>query len=172
MMPVILAAANFLVLVMIIVSAVLGWGEPAEDRMFLHMYWGVTTSLLGLLAHTFTMFFFIGTSKAIRLTCEKHQVAYPFIEQSNTFKRVIAGRTMIANTVLIIQPVLGAAVYSGRLASEFHYLAFWLTLGVQAWVLYVELKLLGLNNVLMAKVGEWKAAGGMSAVSPDDPLSS
>jgi hypothetical protein len=168
MMPVILAFANVLVLVMIIVSAVMGWGQPPEDRMFLHMYWGVATSLLGLLAHTFTMFFFIGTSKAIRLTCEKHQAAYPFIDQSNQFKRVVAGRTMMANTVLIIQPVLGAAVYSGRLASEFHHLGFWLTLGVQAWVAYIELKLLGLNNVLLAKVGEWKAAGGLLTVSADD----
>jgi len=166
-MPIILAFTNFLVLVMIIVSAVLGWGQPPEDRMFLHMYWGIATSLLGLLAHTFTMFFFIGTSKAIRLICEKHQAAYPFIEQSNRFKRLIAGRTMIANSVLIIQPILGAAVFSGRLASEFHYLGFWLTLGVQAWVVYIELKLLGLNNVLMARVGEWKASGGMSGVSTE-----
>ena len=166
-MPIILAFTNFLVLVMIIVSAVLGWGQPPEDRMFLHMYWGIATSLLGLLAHTFTMFFFIGTSKAIRLICEKHQAAYPFIEQSNRFKRLIAGRTMIANTVLIVQPILGAAVFSGRLASEFHYLSFWLTLGVQAWVAYIELKLLGLNNVLMAKVGEWKASGGMSGATTE-----
>ena len=159
MMPVVLALANVLVAVLIVVSAVIGWNGVSPERVVLHMYWGVGTSILGLLAHTFTLFFFIGTGKAIRLACQDHAVARPFLVQSNRFKKTIAGRTMLGNLVLIVQPIIGAATYSQRLGSHWHYLGFWITLGVQLWVAYIELKLLGLNNVLMARVGEWQATG-------------
>ena len=65
MMPVFLAVVNLAVTIMMVVSAVLGWGEPSSERVVTHMYWGVATALLGLFGHTLTMFFFIGTSKAI-----------------------------------------------------------------------------------------------------------
>ena len=160
MMPVVLAAMNFIVVVMLIITAVYGWGQPSETDMISHMYWGVATSLFGLLSHTFTMFFFIGTSKAIRLACENDPTAQPFIALSKRYIRTIAGRTMLANAVLIVQPVLGAAVYSNRLPALWHYLMFWVTVAVCAWVFFEELKLLGQNNVLLDRVATWRPSGG------------
>ena len=45
-MPAFLAILGLAVLIMIIVSAVIGWGDPVTERMVLHMYWGVATSLV------------------------------------------------------------------------------------------------------------------------------
>lgn len=164
MTPVVLAFSQLLVVVLVVVSAVLGWNHPAEGRLIMHMYWGVATAFVALLAHTLTFFFFIGTSKAIRLTCENHPAAQPFVDESNRFKRILAGRTQLASLVFIVLPVLGAAGYSARLSPRAHEIGFWITLGVQIWVGYTELKLLGLNNVLLARVAEWKASGGLRPV--------
>jgi hypothetical protein len=159
MMPVFLAGVNFIVLLMLGVSAYLGFGELTTDAVFNHMYWGVATSFLGLFGHSFTMFFFIGTGKAIKEACKDHKPAWPLIGRSNGYKALIAGRTMIASTMLIIQPVLGAAVYSGRLSPHVHQFGFWVTLLVHGWVFYTELKYLGLNNVLMNDVAKYKETG-------------
>lgn len=157
MMPVVLAGSQLLVLLLIIATAVAGWVR--EGSLAAHMYLGIATSMWGLLAHTFTLFFFIGTSKAIRLECQGHPEAQVFIDESNSFKKMLAGRTQLASLVFILEPVLGAAVYSSRLSWWWHHAGFWLALLVQIWVGYTELKLLGLNNVLMARVAEWKARG-------------
>jgi hypothetical protein len=121
----------------------------------------VATSFLGLLGHSLTMFFFMGTAKAIKEACKDHTPAWPFIGRANGQKSLIAGRTMIASTMLIIQPVLGAAVYSGRLSPHAHQFGFWATLLVQGWVLATELKYLGLNNVLLNDVARWKETGAL-----------
>jgi hypothetical protein len=167
MTPVVLAFAQLLVVIMLVISAVMGWGHPPAENMVTHMYWGVSTAFLALLAHTLTLFFFIGTSKAIRLECQEHPVAKPFVQESNRYKRMLAGRTQIASLAFIVLPVLGAAAYSGRLSPYWHEAGFWLTLGVQVWVGYTELKLLGLNNVLMTRVAEWKASGGLLPVEAE-----
>ena len=158
-MPVFLAAVNFIVLLMLGISAYLGFGQLDTNGVFNHMYWGVATSFLGLFGHSFTMFFFVGTGKAIKEACRDHKPAWPFIGRSNGYKSLIAGRTMIASTMLIVQPVLGAAVYSGRLAAGWHQFGFWVTLLVHGWVLGTELKYLGLNNVLLDDVAKWKEHG-------------
>lgn len=164
MTPVVLALSQLLVLVLLVISAVVGWTHSGS--LAAHMYWGISTALLALLAHTFTLFFFIGTSKAIRLECQGHAVAQSFVDESNAYKRILAGRTQLANLVFILEPVLGAAVYSGRLAWPWHQAGFWLALCVQLWVGYTELKLLGLNNVLLVRVADWKASGGLLPVQP------
>ena len=162
MTPVVLAFAQLFVLVLLLISALAGWTHSGS--LAAHMYWGISTALLALLAHTFTLFFFIGTSKAIRLECQGHAVAQPFVDESNTYKRILVGRTQLANLVFILEPVLGAAVYSGHLSWPWHQAGFWLALCVQLWVGYTELKLLGLNNVLLARVADWNASGGLSPV--------
>lgn len=159
MMPIFLSLVNFAVLVLLLITALLGWGQLTSEQTFTHMYWGITTSLLGLFGHSFTMFFFIGTGKSIKELCKDHKPAWRFIAESNGYKRRIYGKAMLANLMLIVQPVLGAAVYSGRLNPRWHEFGFWVTVAVQAWVFGVELRYLGLNNVLMAKVSEWKETG-------------
>jgi hypothetical protein len=162
MTPIVLALSQLLVLVLLLVSALVGWTR--EGSVAVHMYLGVGTALLALLAHTFTLFFFIGTSKAIRLACQGQAAAQPFVAESNRYKRILAGRTQLASLVFILEPVLGAAVYSSRISWLWHHAGFWLALGVQIWVGYTELKLLGLNNVLLLRVSEWKASGGLLPV--------
>jgi hypothetical protein len=164
MTPVVLAFSQLLIVMMLVISALLGVGVPTSERLVWHMYWGVATSLVALFAHTFTLFFFIGTSKAIRMACQGHVAAQPFVDESNRYKRILAGRTQVASLAFIVQPVLGAAVYSARLSPWWHEWGFWLTLAVQLWVGFTEFKLLGLNNVLLARVAEWQASGGTSPV--------
>lgn len=154
-MPVALAVSQLLVLLLVLASAVVGWTR--DGSLALHMYLGIATSLWALLAHTFTLFFFIGTSKAIRLECQGHPEAQHFVAESNRFKKILAGRTQLACVVFIVVPVLGAAVYSSQLSWLWHHAGFWLALGVQSWVGYTELDLLGQNNVLLNRVAEWKA---------------
>ena len=168
MMPAFLAILGLVVVIMIIVSAVIGWGDPVTERMVLHMYWGVATSLMGLFAHTLTLFFFIGTGKAIREACQDHEQAWPFIGESSRFKGIISGRSMLANLVFIVQPILGAALYSGSLHSHWHLLGFGATLAVHGWAYGTELKYLGLNNVLMSKVAEWRITEGIITADPAD----
>lgn len=161
MMPVALAVSQVLVIVLLWATAIVGWTR--EGSLALHMYLGMATSLLALLAHTLTLFFFIGTSKAIRLTCEGQPDAEHFVAESNRFKKVLAGRTQLACLVFIVEPVVGAAVYSASLSWLWHHAGFWLCLLVQVWVGYTELELLGCNNVLLNRVAEWKAGAGLPA---------
>ena len=161
MMPVVLAVAQFLVVLLLLATAVAGWMR--EGSLALHMYLGMATSLLALLAHTLTLFFFIGTSKAIRIECTGHPEAQHFVAESNRFKKVLAGRTQLACLVFIVEPVVGAAVYSASLSWLWHHAGFWLCLLVQLWVGFTELELLGRNNVLLNRVAEWKAGAGLPA---------
>ncbi len=167
MMPVVLAVSQLLVVGLLLSTAVVGWTR--EGSLALHMYLGMATSLWALLAHTFTLFFFIGTSKAIRLECQGRPEAQHFVAESNRFKKVLAGRTQLACLVFIIEPVVGAAVYSSSLSWLWHHAGFWLCLVVQVWVAYTELELLGRNNVLLNRVAEWKAGEGLQSAESAPP---
>jgi len=168
MMPVFLAVVNFAVLLLLIVTAIFGWIARGPEGAITHMYWGVGTVLLGLFGHSMTMFFFIGTGKSIKEMCKDHRPAWPFIQRSREFKRKIYGKAMLANLMLMVQAVMGAAVYSGRVSSNWHLFGFFVTLAVQAWAFGVELKYIGLNNVLMMEVSEWKRTGGVGVPAGTD----
>lgn len=166
MTPIVLALSHSVVLALILATALVGW---FEDGLAAHMYLGIATSLLGLLAHTFTLFFFIGTAKAIRLACQGHPEASFFVAEANRFKRQLAGPTQLACLVFILEPVLGAAVYSSRISWVWHHAGFWLTLWVQLHVGYIELKLLGENNVLLERVAEWRASRALVETAESAP---
>lgn len=166
MMPAFLAVLQFVVLLMLLVSAYLGFGDHDPAGMLSHMYWGVATSILGMFGHTLVMFFLIGTSKAIRLMCKDHKLAWTFVERSNVFKRAVAGKSTMASMAFLIEPILGAASYSSTISTQWHLLGFFVTLGLHIWVFGIELKCIGLNNLLMHEVSEWKATGIVTKAEP------
>lgn len=167
MMPAFLAILQLIVLLMLLVTAYLGFGDHDPTGIFSHMYWGVATSILGMFGHTLVMFFLIGTSKAIRLMCKDHKPAWSFIERSNVFKRAVSGKSTMASMAFLIEPILGAASYSATISTQWHLLGFFVTLIVHVWVFGIELKCIGLNNLLMREVSAWKATGGMSEAEKD-----
>jgi hypothetical protein len=166
MMPLVLAALNLVVLLLLLISAWLGFRPSGAEGTVVHMYWGVGAALVGLLGHSLTMFFFMATGRAVKEACRDHKPAWPLIARSHAYRRLVSGRAMIACTMLIAQPVLGAAVHSGRLAAGWHQFGFWVTLAVQAWVAGTEVRYLGLNNALLNEVAEWRAAGIAPAADP------
>jgi Na+/H+ antiporter NhaC len=162
-MPRILALLNFVALLLLVVSAVMGYLATAAEPAFTHMYWGVAAALAGLLGHSLTIFFFLGSGRAIKEACRDHQPAWPFIARARALRRTVTARALAACTMLIVQPVLGAAVYSGRMSAGWHHFGFWVTLLVQAWAAGTALKHLGLGNALLNEVAEWGKSRGPAA---------
>ncbi len=117
-----------------------------------HVLVGLVASLLFLFAHSWVMFYLIGTGKAIKNAVEEYGLEQELVERTKEFKSRSYPWLMLAMGVVIATFVMGGAFLASAAPGWIHELLFFLTLGIQVRTLIIEAKVLIANERLMQEI--------------------
>ncbi len=134
-----------------------GFGYQAEAggaAMTPHILIAFFSSLLLLFAHSWVMFFLIGTGKAIREAVGRLRLDEQIIEETKRYKNESYPWIMAALGTVIATFVLGGGAYAEAIPSWIHHGLFWLTAAVQFKTLVIEGRVLLENDRLMARIDD------------------
>jgi 4-hydroxybenzoate polyprenyltransferase len=145
----------------LIASAVLGYGldGPVGSEMSRHVLVALASSLLLLFSHCWIMFYLIGTGKAIKDAVRENGLDPAYIEETKRFKNLSYPWLMLAMGLVMATFILGAGVATGSLPAWVHHVLFYAAVVSQAYALWIEQRVLGDNERLMAEVDRRLAAG-------------
>ena len=133
------------------VNGVLGYFIAGQtSRLSTHILLGLVSALLLLFSHSWILFYFIGTGRAVKETVAEHGLEAALIEETRRFKRATSPWLMLAILLAIATFVVGGGVVSGSVPRRLHGALFLVTLVVQGWALWVEARALAANDRLMA----------------------
>lgn len=114
-----------------------------------HVSWGFVSTIVVLFAHTITMFYFIGTGKAVKDEAQNNAALRPLYERTRRFKARTSGILTLAPLLLMAASIAGAGTAGGSVAPSLH---LWMALGAVAfnlWTLYRVTGVIGENVILM-----------------------
>ena len=136
----------------LVASAVVGFTiQPGESGSALstHLLLGLLSSLLILFAHSWIMFYLIGTGKAIKEAVAEHGLTPDHIERTKEFKNRCYPWLMLAMGVTMASFILGGGVYTGVIPPWVHHGLFYAALLAQLKALFVSGGVLRQNEQLM-----------------------
>jgi len=141
----------------VIASAVLGYlvGSPMDPHSHLmtrHILIALASSMLLLFSHCWIMFYLIGTGKAIKDAVREHGLDPAFAEETKRFKNASYPWLMLAMGLVMATFILGGGVHRGSIPPWVHNVLFYVALPVQVYALWIEQRVLGDNERLMAEV--------------------
>lgn len=126
----------------------------ALTRLTPHVLTGLVASLLLLFAHSWVMFYLIGTGKAIKDAVRENGLDPELAERTKPFKSRSYPWLMIAMGLIIATFVAGGAYVAGAAPSWIHEVLFYVTCVVQVWTLLLEGRVLMANERLMNEINE------------------
>jgi len=141
-------------------TAALGYllSSPTDAHMPRHVLVGLASSLLLLFSHCWIMFYLIGTGKAIKEAVQEHGLDPAFAEETKRFKNLSYPWLMLAMALVMATFILGGGVATGSIPSWVHHVLFYAALLAQGYALWIEWRVLGDNERLMAAVDRRLAA--------------
>ena len=129
-----LLTTSFLSIVCFIITAVIGMQGRSEIAQ--HFLFGVFATFLVTLAHSMTMFYFIGTGKQVKDLVVNDTMGSAFIQRTRVFKARVFPPALWAMLLTMAVTILGGGVHTrliphwvhGILAAAalyFNLVAFW-----------------------------------------------
>ena len=85
-----------------------------------HVYMALPSFLLGILGHSMTMFYFIGTGKVVREAVQDGGLEGDWIARTKEFKQQVFPAAMWAMGFIMATSILGGAVDTGHMAAWIH----------------------------------------------------
>ena len=141
-MAVALIGLLFMSLVMLVANLVLGY-DPGLATQYLgtsflsaHIMLGVLASLLALFSVVITMFYFIGTAKAVEEGVRDYELDRRYYEMTLKYKKKYFPVMTVSLLVYIALPSVGAAVSANYLASWYHEIVAYLTILTHGYICY------------------------------------
>jgi hypothetical protein len=139
----------------LVASAVLGYlFGTTMPNVQPHLLVGLVSCLLLLFAHSWVMFYLIGTGKAIKDAVVENKLTAELHERTKEFKNQTYPWLMAAMGLAIATFVLGGGAFAGALPSWIHVVLFYVTLAVQVRTLVLEGRVLLRNENLMNEINE------------------
>lgn len=141
-MAIALLALLFMSLIAIGMNLVLGEFTGLSIYLFgqaslaSHMMLGVVASLLALFSVVITMFYFIGTGKAVKETVKEWDLDPRYYDMVLKYKRKYFPTMTVSLLVYIAAPSVGAAASANYLSDGFHGLIGYLTFATHAFICY------------------------------------
>ena len=136
-------------------NAVLGYLLGSSVRSLQpHLLLGLVASLLLLFSHCWVMFYLIGTGKAIKDAVAENKLEGALYDRTKPFKNQTYPWLMAAMGLAIATFVLGGGYVAGAVPSWVHVVLAYATLGVQAWTLVLEGRVLLQNERLMNEINQ------------------
>jgi len=143
-----------------------GTADAAVPR---HVLVALGSSLILLFSHCWILLYLLATGRAIAEVVREHGVEPSVLGTARGFQKRVAPPLLLATAFAIATLVLGGGVLAGTRTALVHHALFWITLAVQLWALWVERRVLGENERLLADLDRRLTAA--SSVSPASPTS-
>lgn len=101
-----------------------------------HMMLGVVSSLLALFSVVITMFYFIGTGKAVKETIQEWDLDERYYDMVLKYKKKYFPTMTLALLVYVAAPSVGAAASANYVSDGFHGMIGYLTFATHAYICY------------------------------------
>lgn len=157
-MAIALIGLLFVSLLLLLANLVLGeypvLAGAVMDLPFLstHIALGVVASLLALFSTVITMFYFIGTGKAVKESVRDWDLDHRYYEMVLKYKKKYFPTMTLALVVYIALPSVGAAASVDYLSAGFHRLVAYLTVLTHSVIVYQGWEYIFENDRLVATV--------------------
>jgi len=116
-----------------------------------HIFFALTTVILGLFSQSMTMFFFIGTGKEIKEKVKGAAEEPAVVQRTRLFKARVFPAAMYAMTALMITFITGGGVASAMTPRWLHDALSFTTLALFVYAYWVQLQAMMSNADLMQK---------------------
>lgn len=158
-----LAALGFLA------SGVLGYllEGPGDTAMSRHVLVALAACLAQLFAHCWVLIYLFITGWAIRETVQEGGLDVRYVEEAHRFKASVAPWLAAAILLGVATFLLGGAAARGAVKAWIHHGLFFVTLAVQAWALWLELRVLRANQALIHEID--RRVSGLAAAGLPGP---
>ena len=129
-----------------------GYLVPGPGAFARHFTMALVSTFLISLAHSMTMFFFIGTGKHIKELVKEHGLGQEIIRETILYKSKLFPVMMAAIALTMAQFILGGGVHTKVLPVWLHHILAWLAFGSNVYCFLLETKYLVSNARLMSSV--------------------
>jgi hypothetical protein len=119
-----------------------------------HFHLALVSSLLGIFGHAMTMFYFIGTGKAIKDVVREQNLDKGFLSATRRQNMIASSWATAATACLMFQFIIGGGAHTRAVPARVHEIAFYVTVVVSALASYREIRLLSEQNALADRVNE------------------
>jgi hypothetical protein len=136
-------------------AGVVGYGLAYGRESFTaHFHLALVATLLGIFGHAMTMFYFIGTGKAIKDVVREQNLDKGFLSQTRRQNMIASSWATAATACLMFQFIIGGGAHTRAVPARVHEVAFFITLIVSGLASYREIRLLSEQNALADRVNE------------------
>lgn len=136
-------------------AGVLGYLLKTGNGAFAnHFHLALVATLIGIFGHAMTMFYFIGTGKAIKDVVKEQNLDKSILAQTKSQNMKASSWATLATVFLMAQFVIGGGIHTGAIPSVVHEILFYLTLVVSGVGSAKEIRLLAEQNALADHVNE------------------
>jgi hypothetical protein len=130
-----------------------GYLVPVRPGAFgRHFSLALASTILLSLAHSMTMFFFIGTGKQIKELVKEHARRQTIVQETILYKNKLFPIMMVAITLTMAQFILGGGTHTRVIPGWIHHALGWLAFGSNVYCFLLEAKYLAFNSRLMNNV--------------------
>lgn len=134
-------------------SGLMGYALRADPMRFAnHFHLALVATLLGVFGHAMTMFYFIGTGKAIKDVVRARNLDAEILHASRRQNMRASSWATLAITCLMFQFVMGGGTHTRAIPAVVHEASFYVTLLVSGAASYFEIRLLSEQNALADRV--------------------
>ena len=116
-----------------------------------HIFFALTTVIVGLFSQSMTMFFFIGTGKEIKDKVKGAAEESTVVQHTKVFKARVFPVAMYAMTALMVTFITGGGVASAKTPRWLHDVFSFTTLALFVWAYWVQLRAMMSNADLMQR---------------------
>jgi len=129
-----------------------GYRVPQAGAFARHFSLALASTFLLSLAHSMTMFFFIGTGKHLKELVREHGLGREIVQETILYKNKLFPVMMAAILLTMVQFILGGGVHTRLIPAWIHHILAWLALGSNLYCFLLEAKYLIANSRLMNSV--------------------
>lgn len=134
-------------------AGALGYVVRAHPDQFAgHFHLALVSTLLGIFGHAMTMFYFIGTGKAIKDVVRERNLDSGILAATRRQNMRASSWATIAIACLMFQFIMGGGAHTGAVPRPVHEIAFYVTLLVSGAASLREIRLLSEQNALADRV--------------------
>jgi hypothetical protein len=139
--------------VALVAAGVLGYALAYGRQDFAsHFHMALVATLLGIFGHAMTMFYFIGTGKAIKDVVREQNLDRSILGETRRQNMVASSWATIATLCLMFQFIIGGGAHTRAVPARVHEVSFFVTLVVCTLASYREIRLLAEQNALADRV--------------------
>lgn len=130
----------------------LGYSSATSAALAQHISIGIFSTMVTLLAHSMTMFYFLGKGKAVREAAAEGGLSKEFERRIAVVRGPVFSAATVAMVATMVTALLGASVDTGMVPPSVHAILAFLCLLANLRAVQLEIKALAASARVVAEV--------------------